>query len=48
MTKYEPVAIKYGNMKKPKYCCRVCLRRVYKRHKICSHCFKGIDWKGGK
>lgn len=41
----EPVEIKLFG-KQPKYYCRRCLKRVYKRNKICLHCFKGIDWKG--
>lgn len=45
MIKYEPIEIKYGDMKKPRYYCKRCSKRIFKRHSLCPHCYKGIDWK---
>ena len=35
----KPFPIKYGTMKKPRYCCPVCLRTIKKKQKFCVHCF---------
>lgn len=49
MEKLEPVTIKLFG-KAPRYYCRACCRRVYKRNKFCPHCLVAnkkmqyIDW----
>lgn len=47
----KPFQIKYGNMKKPKYCCPVCLRNLKKTDKFCVNCFikfgkmRKLEWE---
>lgn len=38
MERKEPTVIQYGGFA-PRYYCGKCHRRIYKRHKICPHCF---------
>lgn len=40
----DPIEIKLFG-KQPKYYCSKCLKRVYKKYKICSHCFASINWR---
>ena len=51
MKKIKPFPIKYGSMKKPRYCCPVCLRNLKKTDKFCVNCFvknkklRMIEWE---
>lgn len=46
----QPFKIKYGTMKKPIYCCPVCLHKLKKSDKFCVNCFvkngkiRKIEW----
>ena len=50
MERKEPIKIKlFGRA--PRYYCGKCMKRIYKRHKFCPHCFTKknelieIDWE---
>lgn len=51
MKKIKPFPIKYGSMKKTRYCCPVCLKTLKKTDKFCVNCFmkngemRKLEWE---
>lgn len=43
MKNYQPIEIKLFH-ERARYYCGICKKRIFKRHKICPHCYKGVDW----